>query len=99
MIKPSIGRVVWFWPGSFDAALGNFSDKSQPLAAIVAYVWSDTMVNLAVFDPNGVSHNRTSVTLWQGDGERPAEFFAEWMPFQKGQAAKTEALEKAASAA
>lgn len=95
MIKPSVGRVVWFWPGSFDTELGNYHDKAQPQAAIVSYVWSDTMVNLAVFDPNGGTHSRTSVILWQGEGERPKEFFAEWMPYQIGQAKKHETEDKA----
>jgi len=88
MIKPTIGRVVWYHPSELE----GISD--QPLAALVAYVWSDTLVNLAVFDSNGTSSGRTSVFLFQGDGERPASCFAEWMPYQLGQAAKTEAAEK-----
>ena len=86
MIKPTIGRVVWYHP------VGSTSDE-QPLAAIIAHVWSDTCVNLAVFDSNGVAINQTSVFLHQGEGEVPASSFAEWMPFQKGQAAKVEQLE------
>lgn len=86
MIKPTIGRVVWFHPAGSTA-------QEQPNAAIISYVWSDTMVNLAVFDANGVASNSTSVTLYQGDGERPTSYYAEWMPYQQGQAAKTEALE------
>jgi hypothetical protein len=39
--KPSIGRIVHFKRG--DVAC----------AAIVTRVWSDTMVNLTVFDPDG----------------------------------------------
>ena len=85
MIKPTIGRVVWFHHGK---------DGQQPLAALVAYVHSDTMVNLAVFDPNGVPFNKTSVTLVQEGAPIPAGMYCEWMPYQKGQAAKTEALEK-----
>jgi hypothetical protein len=91
MIKPSIGRVVWFRPHKGDPLA--FSD--QPLAALVTYVHSDNMINLAVFDANGVAHSRTSVTLHQ-DGEGGKGYgYAEWMPYQKGQAAKTEAAEKA----
>ena len=87
MIKPTVGRVVWYHPAGSTAA-------EQPLAAIVARVWSDTCVNLAVFDSNGAASNQTSVFLFQGDGERPSSCYAEWMPYQQGQAAKTEALEK-----
>lgn len=92
MIKPTVGRVVWYWPGPTDSIVGN--DGSQPLAAMIAHVWSDTCVNLAVFDGNGVGFNRTSVLLLQEDSPRPSTNFAEWMPYQKGQAARTEQLEK-----
>ena len=86
MIKPTVGRVVWFYPA-------GSANKEQPLAAIIAHVWSDTCVNLAVFDANGISSNQTSVFLWPGEGEAPTSLFAEWMPYQKEQAAKTEQLE------
>jgi hypothetical protein len=94
VIQPTIGRVVWFYPAASD-------DKytKGPLTALVCHVWSDTCVNLAVFDSNGNPYNRTSVLLWQGDGERPASGFAEWMPYQKGQVAKTEAAEAKLAAA
>jgi hypothetical protein len=87
MIKPTIGRVVWFHGSGTKAS-------DQPSAALIAYVHSDTLVNLATFDSNGVAFGQTSVFLYQGDGERPAEYYCEWMPYQQGQAAKTEALEK-----
>lgn len=94
MIKPTIGRVVWFTP-SKNSAESGFVAGDQPLAAIVAYVHSDKMVNLTVFDANGNPHSKTSVDLIQ-DGEPKPEwgFCCEWMPYQKGQAAKTEQLEK-----
>ncbi len=84
MIKPSIGRVLWFYDE-------NHSEGDQPKTALVCHVWSDTCVNLAVFDTNGnPTPGRTSVLLHQGEGERPARMFAEWMPYQIGQAAKHE---------
>lgn len=79
MIKPTIGRVVWFHPA-------GSSNDDQPLAAIVAHVWSDTCVNLAVFDANGIASNQTSVFLFQGDSDRPSSSYCEWMPYQIGQA-------------
>lgn len=95
MIKPSIGRVVWYTPSRDDVQLPR--NSPQPLAAIIAYVHSDTCVNLAVFDRNGASLSRTSVPLIHDEiTQSPDHAFAEWMPYQKGQAAKTEAAEAAA---
>jgi hypothetical protein len=93
VIKPTIGRVVWFWDRSAD-----MPRQPQAHAALVTYVHSDTMVNLVVFDAGGNSHPRTSVHLLQEDCEAPVGPYCEWMPYQKGQAAKTEALETAAAA-
>lgn len=93
MITPTVGRVVWFYPSGHKA-------NAQPLAAIVAHVWSDTCVNLAVFDANGKALDAppTSVLLLQDGNERPSGgHFCEWMPYQKGQAAKTEKLQEQVS--
>ncbi len=90
-ITPTVGRVVLFTPAKSDDIT---TSGQRPLAAIITNVWSDTCVNLAVFDANGNSHSRTSVYLaGDDDGPRPSYGFCEWMPYQKGQAAKTEALE------
>ncbi|MGC8384997.1 hypothetical protein ACP3P8_23205 [Pseudomonas aeruginosa] len=93
MIKPTVGRVLWFWPSPEDRCARI---EGQPLAAIVAHAWSDTCVNLAYFDANGVHRHKTSVLLVQEGAQRPAAGFAEWMPYQKGQAAKTEAVQREA---
>lgn len=87
IIKPTIGRVVWFWVGA------EAPDQKQPYAALVAHVHSDSMVNLAVFDGNGCAFNKTSVPLVQEGELAPSGMYCEWMPYQRGQAAKTEALE------
>jgi hypothetical protein len=87
MISPTIGRVVWFRAG------GVPTDR-QALAALVCYVHSDTCVNLAIFDENGVASHKTSCTLYQGDGDVPTGDYCEWMPYQHGQAKKTEDAEK-----
>lgn len=95
MIKPTVGRVVWFHPSKNSAESGFvYHGGDQPLAAIVTHVWSDRMVNLVVFDSNGNSHSKTSVPLVQdGEDVQDGGFYCEWMPYQKGQAAKTERLE------
>lgn len=97
MIKPTIGRVVWYWPSKTDTSICSGGD--QPLPALVCHVWTDSCINIAGFDANGMPFNRTSVLLYQeGGAPKPDSQFAEWMPYQKGQAAKTEALEEKVSA-
>jgi hypothetical protein len=90
VIKPTVGRVVWFW----DSALTAEDPAGEPLAAIIARVWSDTCVNLAVFDSNGTPTCRSSVTLYQDEGERPGGSHASWMPYQVGQAKRAEEIER-----
>lgn len=94
MITPTVGRVVWFKAYSGDTYPGA-GDGFQ--AAIVTRVWSNTCVNLAVFDANGNTFGRTSVLLVQPESECPAYGYCTWMPYQVGQAAKTEELEQALS--
>jgi hypothetical protein len=86
MIKPTVGRIVWYW-------LAHGSPQREPLAAIVCGVKSDSVVNLSVFDHGGALFSHIDVPLIQEGDERPVTHFCEWMPYQKGQAAKTEALE------
>ena len=97
-IKPTIGRIVRFVPstqGNPNLTVHTTPEGESPrLAAIITHVWNDRMVNLAVFDSNGLSHAVTSVDLEHGDRPvSPTGRFCEWMPYQKGQAAKYEALE------
>jgi hypothetical protein len=89
MISPSPGRVVWFYPAG--------KQDEPPLAAMVVCVWSDTCVNLVIFDKSGnpIKDPPTSILLVQDDNPVPTGgHYCTWMPYQKGQAAKTEALEK-----
>jgi len=67
LIRPTVGRVVWFHQGT----AGIFPGSEDTRAAIVAHV--------------------------HGDPIPTSGFYCEWMPYQKGQAAKTEAAEKAAA--
>lgn len=95
MIKPTVGRKVWYRPSSHDA-LGpipmSFS-HDQPLDATVIAVWGDRMVNVLVVDVYGRLFPKLSVMLLQDD-EKPQtdnegkvmRGYVEWMPYQQGQA-------------
>lgn len=87
IITPTVGRVVWYWTdGETQIRAGE-----QPCAAQVAYVHSDTCINIGYIDHNGHTHNATSVRLVQDepitdDMQFP---FCTWMPYQKQVAAGT----------
>lgn len=88
MIKPTIGRIVWFYP----YGRSQVEAKEQPHAAIIAYVHSAECINIAYFDVNGIAKPANGVRLCHDDEPRPDFAFAEWMPYQIGQAAKTAEL-------
>jgi hypothetical protein len=82
MIKPTVGRVLWFTPSvawATESAIA-YGAAGEPLAAIVAHVINDEYVNLSVFDQNGDQFNAYSVPLL--DEVPPPnscyEFFATW---------------------
>ena len=71
------------------------TEQDGRCAALVVKVWNERMVNLAVFDANGNHHPKTSVALLQNGDVSPEDgYFCEWMPYQLGQAAKTQSYEK-----
>lgn len=84
MIKPTIGRVV----------LVNRGQSNQPEPALITYVHNDRLINVGGFDCIGKPFSITSLQLLQEDDTPFGSYYAEWMPYQKGQAAKTEELEK-----
>jgi hypothetical protein len=85
MIVPTIGRVVLVHRG--------MSDQAEP--AFVCYVHNERLINVGGFTKNGAAFSATSIQLVQeGDEIKNPKYYAEWMPYQKGQAAKTEALEQ-----
>lgn len=93
MITPTIGRRVWYWPNAFDADQSInpqflfHADPTQPLDAGIAYVHSDTMVNLSVADQIGINRSRVNVRLLQDDEvAEPGQAYAQWMPYQVAQA-------------
>lgn len=81
MIKPTVGRIVHYWPCSADMTHAGMADgHTQPLAALVAHVWSDSCVNLTIFDAHGKSHSKTSVLLVQEGAPVPkGGGFCEWI--------------------
>lgn len=91
MIVPTIGRVVWYHPNTWDPG-GTLTGVQ---AAHIAFVHNKSSVNLMVIDSDGNPYSRTSVYLLQEKNEIPPTptGYAEWMPYQRGQAAKTEQLE------
>ena len=97
MITPTPGRIVWFYPDVNDGR-ANGPTGPVPLAAIVAAVIHDRCINLTVSKTDGTTYGAQNIVLLQ-DGFALADAdraYAEWMPFQKGQAAKLEAVQAAA---
>ena len=94
IIKPTIGRRVWFRPS--DAFLERSPtvtqlNRIQPMDAGIVYVHHEHMVNLSVCDHVGRTHMVRSVPLIAGQWEPSdsADFcVCEWMPYQQAQARK-----------
>lgn len=76
---PTPGRVVWYYPGKYD---GIPHTPGRPLAAMVAHVHDDHMVNLRVIDQNGDAHARTSVPMVHDGEEKPDSAHCTYMPYQ-----------------
>lgn len=94
IIKPTVGRKVWYRPSN-DDQLGPTPmvvSGNQPLDATIISVWDDRVVNLLVTDVVGRQFPVLSVRLLQGDDKphldregKPSGRYAEWMPYQKAQ--------------
>jgi hypothetical protein len=91
MIKPTVGRVVHFHENLNQV----LSDHYQPMAALVCYVHDDRLINIAAFSHTGQHWPLAKVPLIQeGDPTPPlGTEYCSWMPFQIGQAQKTEQLQ------
>lgn len=86
VIKPTVGRMVYFYPDP-DLDVRMNCTPGEPLTAIVCKVLGDRRVNLHVFDANGVSHaGVTSITLMQDGDPKVEGRRCEWMQYQVGQA-------------
>lgn len=104
IIKPTVGRKVWYRPCKNDL-LGpgamicsvprDNPTQGQPLDATVLAVWGDRCVNVLVLDTMGKPFTKTSITLLQ-EGDTPAVDtegnpvggYVEWMPHQAKVAAQ-----------
>jgi hypothetical protein len=82
MIPPTVGRVVW--------VRNYFSGQTEPLAAIVAEVHHERLVNVAVIEHSGQMCGWVRMPLVQEGDPIPEGTYCEWMPFQKGQAGKVD---------
>lgn len=82
-MKPTVGRMVYY--KSYGTPGGEFPSVDR--AAIITNVHNDTCVDLCVVNPTGLFFNQSVV-----QGSDPGQW--DWMPYQKGQAAKTEELER-----
>jgi hypothetical protein len=98
IIIPTIGRKLYYHPHG-NAAIVRYDD-TQPVDATVVYVWplatadqQHYLLNLLVVDHTGRAHVATSVPLIQdGDTAPEGSAYAEWMPYQVGQAKAQSAL-------
>ena len=103
MIKPTVGRKVWYFASDNDLrgpkpmqVSGSYDAGTlQPLDATVIAVWGDRCINALVTDVNGNQFTKTSITLRQPDDAvavdadgRAIRGHAEWMPYQASQAKK-----------
>jgi hypothetical protein len=79
IVRPTVGRIVW-------VRREQSEDTSQPEAAQIVYVHSNTSINVVGHDKDGNYFFIAHLYLNQdgGEMERP---FAEWMPYQKQVAA------------
>lgn len=72
-MNPSIGRICWV----------NMPVRSDQLcAAIVTYIHSETLVNVACFDRNGDIHPLMRMEFYHGDDGKVPVGQAGWMPYQ-----------------
>lgn len=97
VIKPGIGRRLWYWPSITDqiktATSMAILSPYQALDAGVCYVHTTRCVNLLVTDHAGRLHERASVRLLQGDEQpQPGQAHVQWLSRQVVQAARTELL-------
>ena len=96
-IVPTIGRKLYFRPNGMPGGIPPLTqnDPAAPLDATIVYVWPSVAqegpeysLNLVVFDHAGNMQPMHGIPLVQDGEAAPAapHPYAEWMPFQVGQA-------------
>lgn len=80
-MNPTVGRIVYY--KSYGTPNGEY--KPEDRAAIITQVHNPTCVDLCVLNPTGLFFNQK---VLQGDNGGQWN----WMPFQVGQAKKTEEI-------
>ena len=84
VITPTIGRKVWFYPGTDRGKFAVIGD--QPLDATIVFVHDDRTVNLSVVDHAGRHTCVSGAHLVQPGDQAGPSCRAEWMPYQIKQA-------------
>ena len=82
-IEPTVGRVVHYHPGP------DHPNHGEILVALICKVNDDGTENLAIFDSCGRQFSRQRVRYAETQGDDFTGHWS-WMPYQLGQAAKTE---------
>lgn len=108
IIKPTVGRKVWYRASKFDMQgpggmqVQHVEGIPQPLDATVLAVWGDRCINVQILDIMGRPFAKTSITLIQEGDATPKNMeggeaygYVEWMPYQTMAAAREPALNAA----
>jgi hypothetical protein len=88
LIRPTVGRKVWYRPGPQDRHSHMQWIEGEPLDATILAVHGDRSINAQVLDINGTPFIRRNWPLVQQGDDIPEGSYFEWMPYQTGQAAK-----------
>jgi hypothetical protein len=88
IIKPTVGRKVWYWPSAND---NGVQLQGQPWDATIIGVHSDNRVNIRVTDSIGYTSGKQFVHLLQGEEKATGGGYCQWMPYQVGQVKAQEA--------
>lgn len=89
-MQPTVGRIVYY--KAYGTPGGEFKPGAER-AAIITQIYPDSyeseVVDLCVLNPTGMFFNQRVPRDTNGAGGT-----WDWMPYQKGQAAKTDALKE-----
>jgi hypothetical protein len=72
-LHPTVGRVVHYHPITVETVSGNRRPQTTPLAATIAFVHSETMINIGYIETDGRPHSATSVHFVGPDQEAPSD--------------------------